>query len=271
MKLSIITINLNNKAGLEKTINSVLKQDSKAFEYLVIDGGSTDGSAELLRAFDLQLSYWVSEPDAGIYSAMNKGARLAKGDYLLFLNSGDCLVSPETLTQALPHLGKHDLVYGQLRYDREEGFTDASYPEVLSFSYLKENYLPHPSTFIRRKLLLDSGLYQEEYKICADWVFFIKAVCKLDCSYVFLKQPISIYNTTGLSAQASWQQTIEKERQQALEENFKLFLSPSPEQRNLEGELHSLQNHWWYKLGRSLGIMGTKCKIKRTKEGRKTR
>ncbi len=89
MKLSIITVNLNNKDGLQKTIDSVISQTFKDFEWIVIDGGSTDGSKELIEKYSDYISYWVSEPDKGIYNAMNKGIKVAKGDYLEFLNSGD--------------------------------------------------------------------------------------------------------------------------------------------------------------------------------------
>ena len=89
MKYSIITINYNNRDGLEMTINSVLEQTYKDFEYIIIDGGSTDGSLEVIKKHAAQIDYWVSEPDNGIYNAMNKGIRKATGDYLNFMNSGD--------------------------------------------------------------------------------------------------------------------------------------------------------------------------------------
>ncbi|MDR2910496.1 MAG: glycosyltransferase [Bacteroidales bacterium] len=93
MKLSIITINLNNVAGLQKTIESVVKQTFTDYEYIVIDGGSTDGSADIIKQHANKITYWVSEPDKGIYNAMNKGIRVAKGEYCLFLNSGDWLIN----------------------------------------------------------------------------------------------------------------------------------------------------------------------------------
>ena len=102
MKLSIITINYNNLAGLQKTMESVFSQTCKDFEYIVIDGASTDGSAEYIRAHADQLTYWVSEKDTGIYNAMNKGVRAAKGEYLLMLNSGDFLVDDRVIERILP-------------------------------------------------------------------------------------------------------------------------------------------------------------------------
>ena len=87
MKLSIITVNRNNKDGLEKTIRSVIRQTSHDYEYIIIDGASTDGSPEIIRNYEENITYWISEPDTGIYNAMNKGIRKAQGDYCLFLNS----------------------------------------------------------------------------------------------------------------------------------------------------------------------------------------
>lgn len=91
MKLSIITINYNNREGLRKTIESVVAQTTREFEYIVIDGGSTDGSVDVIKEFSDYIDYWVSEPDKGIYNAMNKGVKVAHGDYCQFLNSGDWL------------------------------------------------------------------------------------------------------------------------------------------------------------------------------------
>ena len=88
MKYSIITINYNNRDGLEMTINSVLGQSYQDLEYIIIDGGSTDGSVEVIKKYESRIDYWVSEPDKGVYNAMNKGIGKASGDYLNFMNSG---------------------------------------------------------------------------------------------------------------------------------------------------------------------------------------
>ena len=114
MKLSIITVNLNNKDGLQKTINSIIFQTIKNFEWIVIDGGSTDGSKELIEANKNHITYWVSEQDSGIYDAMNKGIKKAKGDYLLFINSGDYLCSNDTVERIISdkNFGKYDIMTG---------------------------------------------------------------------------------------------------------------------------------------------------------------
>ena len=121
MKLSIITINYNNLAGLRKTVESVLAQTYREFEYIVIDGASTDGSAEYVRAQADKLTYWVSEQDTGIYNAMNKGVRAATGEYVLMLNSGDFLVDEYVVERILPELDGTDIVQGNTIEDHHDG------------------------------------------------------------------------------------------------------------------------------------------------------
>ena len=95
MILSVITINYNNAEGLNRTIQSIDTQTWKEFEYIVIDGASNDGSIDVIKRFESIIDLWISEPDTGVFNAMNKGIKKAKGDYLLFLNSGDFLVDKE--------------------------------------------------------------------------------------------------------------------------------------------------------------------------------
>ena len=110
-KLSIITINYNNFEGLNRTLKSVINQNLKNFEYIVIDGGSTDGSKELIEKYADKISYWVSEPDRGIYHAMNKGIVKASGEYLLFMNSGDLFYNNFILNEVIDDISKYDLIY----------------------------------------------------------------------------------------------------------------------------------------------------------------
>jgi glycosyltransferase involved in cell wall biosynthesis len=110
-KLSIITINYNDVLGLKRTLESVTGQIYSNFEYIVINGGSTDGSKELLEKYTDKISYWVSEPDQGIYHAMNKGIEKASGEYLLFMNSGDLFYNSGILKEVVDHISKYDLIY----------------------------------------------------------------------------------------------------------------------------------------------------------------
>ena len=115
-RFSIITVSYNAKEDLEKSIKSVSNQTFKNYEYLVIDGNSTDGTKELLRKYDKEINYWVSEKDNGIYNAMNKGARVAKGDYLYFLNAGDTFSDKNSLEGVSREIDNNqDLIYGRIR------------------------------------------------------------------------------------------------------------------------------------------------------------
>ena len=113
MKYSIITVNYNNKDGLKKTIESVIHQSYRDFEYIIIDGGSTDGSAELLKEYSDKITYWVSEPDKGIYNGMNKGIAKATGDYLNFMNSGDCFYADDVLQHVADYNYNADFIVGR--------------------------------------------------------------------------------------------------------------------------------------------------------------
>ena len=111
MKYSIITINFNNREGLERTIKSVITQTCQDFEYIIIDGGSTDGSIDIIKKYANKIHYWVSEPDNGIYHAMNKGVQFAHGEYLNFMNSGDFFIDIEVLSDLFPFLN-NDIITG---------------------------------------------------------------------------------------------------------------------------------------------------------------
>lgn len=117
MKLSIITINYNNSIGLRKTIESVVSQTDNTFEYIIVDGGSSDGSVDIIKQYADKISQWVSERDGGIYNAMNKGVRMAHGEYIMFLNSGDILYDNNVIGHVLPKL-KADICVGNLVSDK---------------------------------------------------------------------------------------------------------------------------------------------------------
>lgn len=123
MKLSIITINLNNLEGLKKTFESVFNQTFTDYEWIVIDGGSTDGSREFIEAHQDSFSYWSSEPDRGIYNAMNKGILQANGEYLSFLNSGDYYADSETLANVFCTNHEADILFGYMIREKEKPFS----------------------------------------------------------------------------------------------------------------------------------------------------
>jgi glycosyltransferase involved in cell wall biosynthesis len=220
-KLTIITINYNNLEGLKRTVDSVVNQTWQEFEYIVIDGGSTDGSAAYIESQSKHIDYWLSEPDKGIYNAMNKGIAKATGEYLLFLNSGDHLYSHKVLEENQKHIVNYDLVYFDLQIWNGTISKMVCFPDKLCFSHLFEGYLPHPATFISRSLFDVVGLYDENLKVVSDWKFFILAVFKYHCSYIKISETISTYYLDGISSQID----NYDERNQVLEQYFFEYFS----------------------------------------------
>ena len=210
MKLSIITINYNDYAGLNKTINSVIQQTFRDFEYIVIDGGSTDGSAELIKQYSDYLSYWVSEKDHGIYNAMNKGLQHAKGEYCLFLNSGDFLFKNNSLTELFKNNFNEDIVSaGCTNFNETKEWYKYPPVDISLYTFLNGS-LPHPSSLIKTKLLNDLGGYRENYRIISDWCFFLEATIVKNCSYRAINMIITRFNCFGISSIS--QKNEEKEK-----------------------------------------------------------
>ena len=201
MHLSVITINLNNKVGLQKTIDSIVSQSFRDFEWIVIDGGSTDGSKEMIERYSDHIAYWVSEPDTGVYNAMNKGIKVAKGEYVNFMNSGDCFASSTILSEVFATNHTADVIYGYMMRGSIDG-------EINNLSVMKPNLswidlygdgLPHQSTFIKRSLFDRFGLYDESLKAVADWKFFVNAFVYHKATSEFVPKKISIYAEGGIS------------------------------------------------------------------------
>lgn len=225
MLLSIITINYNNLAGLQKTMESVLAQTSQTFEYIVIDGGSTDGSKEYIESKAHQLTYWVSEKDGGIYNAMNKGVQVAKGEYLLFLNSGDWLFAPDVIENIQPTLNeKFDFVTGKIINVYANGQQNIPYlPEKVEMSFFFFAILYHQSTFMRRDIFLSIGGYDEHYKISGDWEFYIRAIKHGYANIKTVQSVIAYFDGTGVSSHASLKQSITQDRIDIFKKHFPLF------------------------------------------------
>jgi glycosyltransferase involved in cell wall biosynthesis len=217
-KLSIITINLNNKDGLLKTIESVVNQTSKDFEYVVIDGASVDGSVEALKNFSDRIDVIVSEKDSGIYNAMNKGIQLSKGEYLLFLNSGDWLLGNDVLEKAL-NLLETEAGISSANIYIDNGHSRTHYPsaDTIDFNCLFNGSLPHPSSFIKREMFERHGLYNEANKIVSDWEFFFLTLIIKGEKYLKIPLDFAVFNSSGISNQETMQVIIEKERKEAIE------------------------------------------------------
>ena len=180
MKISVITVNYNNNEGLKQTIKSVLEQRYDDYEYIVIDGDSNDGSLETLNSIDGEITV-ISERDHGIYEAMNKGVRLARGEYCIFMNSGDVFKDEYVLCNVSNEL-IFDIIVGIGQWGETNKMIFPPEEKELSICYFIKSALHHQSAFIKRELLLKCP-YDETYKIASDSIFFFKSLIINNCSY----------------------------------------------------------------------------------------
>lgn len=254
-KISIITINYNNLEGLKKTMDSIIGQTWKDFEYIIIDGGSNDGSVQYIESKKESINYWISEPDNGVYHAMNKGISKATGDYLLFLNSGDHLFNKTVLEQYEKFIDLRDIIYFNLNiFDGTKSYV-RQYPEKLLFSYLAYDTLPHPATFIRRSLFEKVGLYDESYKIVSDWKFFIDSICRYNSSYIRVDQTLSTFYLDGMSSVPENVSLILEEKKQVLDTNFSIYLEDITELGQLKSTISNLRKSKKLQLLINLGLI----------------
>lgn len=196
MKYSIITVNLNNARGLEDTIKSVVKQTCHEYEFIIIDGGSSDNSQAIIEQYKSQINYWVSEPDNGIFNAMNKGIIASKGDYLIFMNSGDCFYNEMVLEDSLNYLGS-DFVIGEVKRKDTNTIMDYELSDISMMTFFT-GAIPHQATFHKRTLFQDS-LYDEKLKISSDWKLFFQKIIIENASYTLMPVVVCFYDTTGIS------------------------------------------------------------------------
>jgi glycosyltransferase involved in cell wall biosynthesis len=193
-------------------MRSVIGQTFNDFEYIVIDGGSTDGSTEAIKANHNKISKWESQNDKGIYDAMNKGIRLAEGDYCLFINSGDTLASPTILESIFNRNLNSDIFYGNMLIDESGTLRLGIMPDHLTKKQMIRDTLWHPVSFIKRGLFKRVGLYDESLKIVADYDFFLKCIFKFDVKTKHIHETIAVFNMEGLSSLHSNRVFLQTER-----------------------------------------------------------
>jgi glycosyltransferase involved in cell wall biosynthesis len=208
MILSIITVNKNNSVGLEKTINSVICQSFNDYEYIIIDGASNDNSVEIIKNYSSKINYWVSEPDSGIYNAMNKGIRIAHGDYCLFLNSGDFIVNENTLNELFKELSNTEEagIYYADRISTKQLYL--SFPKKIDINFLIIHNLNHQNTLIKRSLFLEHGYYNENFKISSDYEFWLREFWIFRTLFKYIYTNITIYDSSGISSTSKFDYEI---------------------------------------------------------------
>ncbi|MHB1105094.1 MAG: glycosyltransferase family 2 protein [Lutibacter sp.] len=180
---------------------SVIGQTWKEFEYIVIDGGSTDGSTAYIESQKDKIDYWVSEPDSGIYNAMNKGIKVAKGEYVAFMNSGDYYITLNTLQLCNTIFSNYraDVFYGQIKYNDDLTERTVVYPVKLTLAYLQNMTINHQACFFLLDTLLKFNGYDEKYKLAADYHYFLKLYVDGKTFHPILFPTVK-YDVTGVSS-----------------------------------------------------------------------
>lgn len=223
MKLSIITINYNNLNGLKKTVDSVLSQTWRDFEWILIDGGSTDGSKEYIEelAEDTpnNISYWCSEPDKGVYNAMNKGILKAKGEYLNFMNSGDSFYDDSVLETVFESFTEADVVYGNRMMVGGAKPIEHIYPNKMSLAFMFQSAMCHQTQFVRTSLLKETG-YREDLKLVSDWE---RSLCWYAEGKTFLHLNLFVANFDVSGSSSTNDSLLFQERDKVIAEFFSKY------------------------------------------------
>ncbi len=213
MKISIITVSLNSLKTVEDTFKSVLGQSYTDVEYIVIDGGSSDGTLDVINRYAGRINHIVSEPDKGIYDAMNKGLKLATGDVIGILNADDIYANREVLADVAQAFCGNDagIIFGDLVYvDRDDVRSVKRYYSSKKFSPWKLRFgwmPPHPATFIRKVVYEKIGTYSLDYKIAADYEMFVRMLLVGNCSFLRIPQVLVKMRMGGASTRgigSSW-------------------------------------------------------------------
>lgn len=200
-RISIITVSLNIVDAIELTLRSIVSQTFQDFEWIVIDGSSTDGTIDVINKYSERINVFISEPDGGPYDAMNKGIIRATSDYLIFINGGDYIESPTTLEKIFYHKLCADIIYGNIiTIDRYGHHFLMVLPSKITKSFHYRKTLPHQSTIIKRSLFKDIGLYDTSYKIAADYDFTMKALFKYKSTTQYIKETFSVFSSGGISS-----------------------------------------------------------------------
>lgn len=201
-KITIITVCLNIVDTIRRTCDSIVKQTFRDFQWIVVDGASTDGTLDILKEYTSRIDIFISEPDSGIYNAMNKGIKLAEGEYLLFLNGGDKLTNNEVLDNIVGKLSYYPIITCNLNIINHNGKKDFTWHPKSNEDFYN-NTLPHNSTFILKQLFEKYGFYDENLKICADREFFVKTIVKHKIKYLTCNIDCSDFYTDGISCSNS--------------------------------------------------------------------
>ena len=264
MKLSIITINYNNASGLRKTLASVAAQTYRDIEHIIVDGGSTDGSVDIIRDYEETIHHtpytihliWLSEKDNGIYDAMNKGVEKASGDYLYFLNSGDAFATPDVVQEMMKIFDGTDIIIGRVNRTNNGkvfGQTNLLSEKDMSLYKMYLGGINHQSALIRRELLVETP-YDATIKYGADWKFFVQTIVLKGATTKFVDEIFANYDVAGLSSNTP---EVRKERETILktilpERVARDYLAIAPHYYEVTRVEWLLRHPFWYKIYRMI-------------------
>jgi glycosyltransferase involved in cell wall biosynthesis len=198
--VSIITVVLNGEMHLEQTIKSVIDQSYKNIEYIIIDGGSKDGTLEIMKKHGDSIDYWKSEPDEGIYFAMNKGISVANGEIIGILNADDYYF-PDTVSKIISanKLKSADVFYGDMVLISDNNNASET---IMKPDLAKMNEKPsvfHPTCFVKKSVYITAGFFDTTYKISSDYEFLLRCISK-KIAFHYIPEPITVFRPGGLSA-----------------------------------------------------------------------
>jgi len=219
LTVSVITVSLNAAAHIERAITSVVNQERDNIEYIVIDGGSTDGTLAIMDGYRDRIQQVLSEPDEGLYDAMNKGLALAGGEVIYFLNADDYLADPGVLADVMQRFedsSETGVVYGQLHWDLGGKLVRSVQPERVDREGLARRTVLHQSMFTRRALFEQVGGFATDLRVVSDYDWIVRAWLGTDMQWVYLDRDIAVMDTGGLS----WNKPFEWERLRVMTRYF---------------------------------------------------
>ena len=269
--ITIITINYNNAEGLKKTLASVASQTYRNIEHIIIDGGSTDGSVDIIREYEETIHHtpytihliWLSEKDNGIYDAMNKGIQKASGEYAYFLNSGDAFATPDVVQEMMKIFDGTDIIIGRVNRTNNGkvfGQTNLLSEKDMSLYNMYLKGINHQAAIIKRKLLVETP-YDATIKYGADWKFFVQTIVLSGATVKFVNQVFANYDVAGLSSNTP---EVRKERETILknilpERIARDYLAIATHYYEVTRIEWLLRHSFWYKIYRAWTTLG--CKI----------
>ena len=226
LKISIITICKDVEAEIERTLKSVVTQSYGNIEYIVVDGASSDNTCEVIRQYEDKISYFLSEPDTGIYNAMNKGVAKATGDFVFFINAGDTLLNSDVIKLAIDKINSFngrdiDVFHGKIICyfdDTGDGYLWKSGPYNRFAAY--RGCLPHQATFYLRKAFQKNGLFDESYRIAGDYEWLVRGLIKKHLKFQYIEILTAFFYKGGISNNPEYQTDHKKEIHKLISKNY---------------------------------------------------